>query len=109
VPRHCRSCHCAETLYAPNESWPDCWNWGDPCWPTGYGYLPGLPRLVLAHRFLYEQMVGPIPEGMEIDHLCRNRNCVNPGHLEPVTRRVNAIRGADATLRRRYTRAAVSA
>lgn len=46
-----------------------------------------------AHRFSYEILVGPIPEGMELDHLCKNRRCVNPAHLEPVTHHENLIRG----------------
>ncbi|WP_227412199.1 HNH endonuclease signature motif containing protein [Cryobacterium sp. BB736] len=51
---------------------------------TGKGY---------AHRWAYEHYVGPIPEGMHLDHLCRNRKCVNPEHLEPVTLRENLLRG----------------
>ena len=46
-----------------------------------------------AHRFIYEAFVGPIGEGLELDHLCRNRGCVNPWHLEPVTNAVNQRRG----------------
>lgn len=52
---------------------------------------------VMAHRWAYEQQVGPIPEGLEIDHLCRNRACVNVEHLEPVTRRENILRGVSMT------------
>ncbi|MBO0884191.1 MAG: HNH endonuclease [Mycobacterium sp.] len=47
-----------------------------------------------AHVFAYELLVGPIPTGMQLDHLCRNRSCVNPDHLEPVSQRVNLLRGA---------------
>lgn len=51
------------------------------------------PKCVAAHRFSYERLVGPIPLGLDLDHLCRNRACVNPAHLEPVTRQVNIARG----------------
>ena len=47
---------------------------------------------VLAHRWIYEHVVGPIPEGLELDHTCRVMGCVNPEHLEPVTRKENIAR-----------------
>ena len=75
-----------------------CWIWMGSVDKTGYGVLPvkknGKGRKVWAHRLAYELYVGLIPEGFEIDHLCRNRRCVNPGHLEPVTRLENVRRGA---------------
>lgn len=46
-----------------------------------------------AHRAMYEQVIGPIPEGMDLDHLCRQPRCINPDHLEPVTRAKNLQRG----------------
>ncbi len=72
----------------------------DECWPwqgytvKGYGYfsLGGYAK-VRAHRYSYEQLVGPILEGLEIDHLCRVPVCVNPAHLEAVTHRENVLRG----------------
>ena len=86
-----------------------CWKWtakvsGD-C-QGQYGkfwdgtYLPsGHTREVQAHRYAYELIVGPIPDGLQLDHICHNRQCVNPNHLEPVTQFVNAQRckGAYAT------------
>jgi hypothetical protein len=47
----------------------------------------------MAHRVAYEQFVGTVPDGLELDHLCENKACVNPGHLEPVTRSENVRRG----------------
>lgn len=73
-----------------------CWEWTAGKNAAGYGVFknrrwPQHSRL--AHRVLYTLLVGPIPAGLELDHLCRNRGCVNPKHLEPVTRRVNTLRG----------------
>ena len=62
----------------------------------GYGRFSVEGRSVPAHRWAYEHFVGPIPEGMEPDHLCRVRNCVNHEHIEPVTHRENSQRAAYA-------------
>jgi hypothetical protein len=68
------------------EKGDDCWEWtGARNRGYGYGKLRVADRFVLAHRYAYELLVGPIPEGLDLDHLCRNIICVNPGHLEPVT------------------------
>lgn len=72
----------------------DCWTWtGWKLW-NGYGRVRiHRTTLKLVHRVVYELVVGPIPDGLTLDHLCRNRACVNPAHLEPVTMRVNNLRG----------------
>jgi hypothetical protein len=72
-----------------------CWVWQLSLTTGGYGQIriPELKRQGPAHRVYYERLVGPIPEGLELDHLCRNRACVNPSHLEPVTHQVNGLRG----------------
>ena len=71
----------------------NCWLWIGTKDGSGYGLLYINGHLVKAHRFAYELLVGSIPEGLTIDHLCRNRACVNPDHLEPVTMRTNLLRG----------------
>jgi hypothetical protein len=70
-----------------------CWRWQKGKTANGYGRLTvdGRPRR--AHRAAYEEFVGPIPDGLQLDHLCRVRDCVNPAHLEPVTSRENTLRG----------------
>jgi len=75
----------------------DCWLWLGKIERNGYGRFWYNGRCVFAHRFAYEDAKGPIPEGLSIDHLCRNRGCVNPSHLEAVTNRVNLLRGEGIT------------
>lgn len=78
----------------------NCWTYDGYITPDGYGRLSsksgGTTTTRLVHRIAYEEMVGPIPDGMQLDHLCRNRACYNPTHLEPVTNKVNLSRGRDA-------------
>lgn len=80
-----------------------CWLWTGTFGSAGYGMLSRGggrgARSVGAHRAAYELMVGPIPAGLQIDHLCRVRACVNPAHLELVTVRENVLRGEGITAR----------
>jgi hypothetical protein len=70
-----------------------CWEWTGRITPQGYGTISLAGKSHRAHRLSYEALVGPIPDGLGLDHLCRNRPCVNPDHLEPVTQSVNTKRG----------------
>ena len=90
----------------------DCWIWRGATLRNGYGYFAVVATRVgqrnqLAHRFAYESEVGPIPEGLVLDHLCRNKACVNPAHLEAVTQRENVLRG-DGPRATREVRAAMT-
>lgn len=73
-----------------------CWVWQGKLY-NGYSFINynsnGTNRTVAAHRLSYELFVGKIPEGLVLDHLCRNRACINPLHLEPVTNGENVLRG----------------
>ena len=73
----------------------DCWLWTGAGQGRGYGIFKRKPgaKWSMAHRVAYETLVGPIPQGLCLDHLCRVRNCINPGHLEAVTVRENVLRG----------------
>lgn len=70
-----------------------CWLWLGSINEHGYGVIWLGTRRTRAHRFGYELIIGPVSEGLDLDHLCRVRSCVNPAHLEPVTRQVNLLRG----------------
>lgn len=67
----------------------ECWPWTARLNNSGYGEISVSGRAVKAHRFGYETQVGPIPPGLVIDHLCRNRKCQNASHMEPVTAEEN--------------------
>jgi hypothetical protein len=66
-----------------------CWLWAGSMIHTGYGRIKAAGRAFMAHRLVYELEVGPIPDGLVLDHKCRTPLCVNPGHLRPVTNEVN--------------------
>jgi hypothetical protein len=83
-----------ERFWAKVEKTDTCWLWSGHTVTNGYGTIGVDKRRVLVHRYAYELLVGPIPDGLHLDHLCRVRTCVNPDHLEPVTNRENALRGA---------------
>lgn len=88
-----------------------CWVWTAASAGDGYGKYSvnanGKSKYPLAHRYAYESLVGPIPDGMVLDHLCCNRKCVNPDHLQVVTQKVNNIRSASPTsINARKTRCA---
>ncbi len=94
-----------------------CWLWtaaltGGRC--GGYGAFAfdgrratrrsGGKYMKVAHRVTYETLVGEVPTGLDLDHICRTRSCCNPSHLEPVTRSVNSLRGAGGDVARARTR-----
>src|SRR5947209_2044527 len=83
-----------QRIWSKVEKTASCWNWNGSKL-RGYGLfrVHSPQSMTYAHRFVYESIVGPIPEGLELDHLCRNPSCVNPDHLEAVPHKVNVLRG----------------
>lgn len=73
-----------------------CWEWQRGKSPKGYGQFHEGHHTVFAHRWAYQHFIGPIADGLVLDHLCRNHACVNPAHLEPVTIGENLARGIKA-------------
>lgn len=70
-----------------------CWLWTAAMHRNGYGKIGYLGRTRTTHRLAYEELIGPIPDKLQLDHLCRVRCCVNPNHMEPVTAQTNILRG----------------
>jgi hypothetical protein len=85
-----------ERFWAKVNKTETCWLWTG-CTtrpiPLGYGRIRIGHKFVVAHRYAWMQVNGPIPEGLELDHLCKVRHCVNPDHLEPVDHLTNVRRG----------------
>src|SRR5690625_3233457 len=81
-----------ETFWTHVEVTGFCWNWTGSTFPSGYGAAASGRGARRAHRVGYELLVGSIPDGMQIDHLCRNLLCVNPDHLDVCDARTNTLR-----------------
>ena len=82
----------SDRLWLRVNKHPTCWLFEGSQSAAGYGQVGDGGRVFYAHRLAWEMMRGPIPDGMQVDHLCRTRNCVNPDHLELVTPLVNVQR-----------------
>jgi hypothetical protein len=80
---------------APRKT--ECWNWEGAITSKGYGSVRVNGRNLGAHRVIYEALKKVIPDGKQLDHLCRNRRCVNPWHLEVVSSKENTLRGIGPT------------
>lgn len=84
-------------FWANVEKSDGCWNWTRAISAAGYGVFWWLGKIRLTHRLSYEMAVGKIPDGLVLDHLCRNPKCCNPSHLEAVPQVTNVRRGEGIT------------
>lgn len=87
----------AERLWSKVERSDGCWLFTGVKWPNGYGQIRDKNRYRVASRVAYELTYGSLPPKMQVDHLCRNRACCRPDHLEAVTNRTNVLRGVGIT------------
>jgi hypothetical protein len=79
-----------DRFWSKVEKTDTCWHWTAGCDARGYGQIGiGSSKVVYVHRFAYELLVGPIPDGHQVDHVCHNTVCVNPDHLRPATLKQN--------------------
>jgi hypothetical protein len=106
----CRSCAAKnrlrptveERFWEKVEKTAGCWLWTGATTPSAsgpYSAFRGNAGNISAHRYAYQALVGTVPDGLELDHLCRNTLCVNPAHLEPVSHQVNILRGTGCSAR----------
>ena len=88
-----------ERFWSKVEKTVGCWIWKGRKTARGYGefWMNSDRGIIPAHRAAYELIVGKVPDGLTLDHLCKNKACVNPDHLEPVTNRENLLRGGGTT------------
>ena len=89
----------SERFFEKVEKTDSCWIWKGNLNPMGYGRFTVRYSYIYAHRFSYELVNGPIQEGMQIDHLCRNTSCVNPFHLDAVSAQMNNSRSTSPSAR----------
>lgn len=95
-------------FYADVRKTETCWVWHGQLWPNGYGYFKIAGTAVAAHRVAYAFRHATIPDDLVLDHLCRNRACVRPSHLQPVTPEENIRRGAVSRKAEKLLKGAVS-